>query len=55
MKKSSFVALVVAVAMAACSSVPLDDVPVENKTPGAIGGQTPPGGGSATRVGSGPA
>jgi len=50
MKKSSFVALVVAVAMAACSSVPLDDVPVENKTPGAVGGQTPPGGGSATRV-----
>jgi len=47
MIKSSFVTFAVALALAGCSSVPLDDVPVENKTPTA---NQQPGGGSASQV-----
>jgi peptidoglycan-associated lipoprotein len=48
MIKNSFVAVAVALAMAGCSSVKLDDVPVENKTP--TGVTQPPGGGTQSRV-----
>ncbi len=44
MIKRMFLALGMAVAIAGCSSVPLSDVPVEDKTPGAVG--TQPGGGA---------
>ncbi len=47
MIKNLFVAGVAALALGACSSVKLDDVPVENKTPQGI---QQPAGGSATSV-----
>jgi peptidoglycan-associated lipoprotein len=47
MIKSSFVTFAVALALVGCSSVPLDDVPVENKTP-AVNPQ--PGGGTQSKV-----
>ena len=47
MIKSSFVTFAVALALAGCSSVPLDDVPVENKSPAT---NQQPGGGTASKV-----
>jgi peptidoglycan-associated lipoprotein len=44
MIKRTFVAFTVAVALAGCSSVPLDDVPVEDKSAGAVGQPGGPGG-----------
>jgi peptidoglycan-associated lipoprotein len=44
MLKRVFLGLAVAVALAGCSSVPLSDVPVEDKTAGAV--TTQPGGGT---------
>jgi peptidoglycan-associated lipoprotein len=46
MIKSSFVACAVALALAGCSSVKLDDVPVESRNPQAVAPQ--PGGGADT-------
>jgi peptidoglycan-associated lipoprotein len=44
MIKRTFVAFTVAVALAGCSSVPLDDVPVEDKSAGGVGQPGGPGG-----------
>jgi peptidoglycan-associated lipoprotein len=46
--KSSFVALAVALAVAGCSSVKLDDVPVENRNPAGV--TQPPANGTQSRV-----
>jgi peptidoglycan-associated lipoprotein len=43
MIKRRFMALAVAVAVVGCSSVPLDNVPVEDKSAGAVTGQPGPG------------
>lgn len=51
MIKRMFLALGVAVAIAGCSSVPLSDVPVEDKSPAAVG--TQPGGGTTGGGGGG--
>ena len=48
MIKRMFLALVVAAAMVGCSSVPLDSVPVEDKSASAVG--TQPGGGTQSSV-----
>ncbi|HEX9720214.1 MAG TPA: peptidoglycan-associated lipoprotein Pal [Ramlibacter sp.] len=48
MIKRMFLAVAVALAVAGCSSVPLDDVPVEDKSAGAVTGQ-PGGPGSGTQ------
>lgn len=48
MMKRMFVGLVLAVALAGCSSVKLDDVPVEDRSASSIAGQPGAGGGAAT-------
>ena len=50
MLKRMFFALAVAAAMAGCSSVKLDDVPVEDKNASAVGTQPRPGTGGTTSV-----
>ena len=50
MLKRMFFALAVVVAMAGCSSVKLDDVPVEDKNASAVGSQPRAGTGGATSV-----
>jgi peptidoglycan-associated lipoprotein len=50
MKKSVFLSALLAAVLAGCSSVPLNDVPVEDKQPVAAGPATPGGGGAASTV-----